>query len=78
MRLATATYRPRPYHGGPIVYVRALMSQQRIYGDPMPLWRRLARRGILISDVPGSHTDMIAEPHLRIVAAALDRGLTSA
>jgi acetoacetyl-CoA synthetase len=77
MRLATATYRPRPYDGGPIVYVRALISQQGEYGDPMPLWRRLARRGLLITEIPGSHNDLIAEPDLRIVAAALDRGLTS-
>lgn len=74
MRLAMATYRPRPYHAGPIVYVRALSSQGE-YGDPMPLWRRVARNGLVIADVPGSHSEMIAEPHLRLVAAALDRGL---
>jgi len=74
LRLAMATYRPRPYHAGPIVYVRALISQNG-YGDPMPLWRRVARGGLVIAEVPGSHNDMIVEPDLQIVAAALDREL---
>jgi acetoacetyl-CoA synthetase len=73
-RLAMATYRPRPYHAGPIVYVRALVSQNG-YADPMPLWRRVARGGLVIAEVPGSHHDMIVEPDLQIVAAALDREL---
>lgn len=74
MRLAMATYRPRPYYAGPIVDVRALISQHG-YGDPMPLWRRVACGGLVVAEVPGSHNDMIAEPDLQIVAAALDREL---
>ncbi|CAB3758845.1 Acetyl-coenzyme A synthetase [Paraburkholderia humisilvae] len=72
MRVAMTTYRPAPYMGGPVHYVRAaLLDPER--GDPLPLWRRVARRGLAIANVDGSHTDMILEPNIDVLAAALDR-----
>jgi acetoacetyl-CoA synthetase len=72
---AMGRYRPQPYDGGPIIYVRAEIRQKE-RGDPMPLWRRVARAGLAIADVPGSHDDMVVEPNVRLVAAELDRALS--
>ncbi|MCX4144238.1 acetoacetate--CoA ligase [Paraburkholderia madseniana] len=74
MRVAMTTYRPKPYDAGPIVYVRAAVSQSA-YGDPMLLWRRVARAGLVVAEVSGGHADLIVEPNVQFVAAALDRGL---
>jgi acetoacetyl-CoA synthetase len=75
--LAMTTYRPLPYHAGPIVYVRgAVRLEER--GDPMLLWRRVARGGLVIAEVPGGHEDMLVEPNLQAVANLLDQGLANA
>ena len=72
MRVAMTMYRPRPYEAGPVVYVRAAnMLEGR--GDPLPLWQRLARGGLKIVDVQGDHLDMMREPNVQHVAAALDQ-----
>ncbi len=74
MRVAMTTYRPKPYDACPIVYVRAAVLQDA-YGDPLPLWRRVARAGLVVAEVSGDHSDLIVEPNVQFVAAALDRGL---
>ncbi|MPW21329.1 acetoacetate--CoA ligase [Paraburkholderia sp. CNPSo 3157] len=74
---AMETYRPQPYHAGPIVYVRATVPQKE-RGDPLPLWRRVARGGLVIAEVSGTHGEILVEPNLRVVAALLDRGLANA
>ncbi|MFC0575579.1 acetoacetate--CoA ligase [Paraburkholderia solisilvae] len=72
MRVAMTTYRPVAYTGGPVYYVRAaLLDPER--GDPLPLWRQVAKRGLAVVNVGGSHTDMILEPNIDVLAAALDR-----
>ncbi|MGF6757763.1 acetoacetyl-CoA synthetase [Paraburkholderia sp. GAS42] len=76
MRVAMTIYRPRPYHAGPIVYVRAAVGQNG-RGDPLPLWRRVARAGLEVVEVSGDHNGMIAEPNVHVVAAVLDRGLAA-
>jgi acetoacetyl-CoA synthetase len=76
MRVAMTTYRPRPYHAGPIVYVRATVAQSYL-SNQMPLWRNVARAGLVVVDVSCDHINLIAEPNVQIVAAALDRGLTN-
>ncbi|KDR44587.1 acetoacetate--CoA ligase [Caballeronia glathei] len=70
---AMKNYCPRPYEGSPILYVRAMVAQ-RERGDPLPLWRRVARAGLIIAEVSGDHNEMIVEPNVKRVAAALDRG----
>jgi acetoacetyl-CoA synthetase len=77
MGRAMTAYRPRPYHAGPVVYLRAAIRQQH-RGDPVLLWRHVARAGLKIADVPCSHFDMVLEPNLQIVAQILDDGLASA
>ncbi|SCB21631.1 acetoacetate--CoA ligase [Cupriavidus alkaliphilus] len=74
---AMTTYRPRPYHAGPVLYLRAAVRQQQ-RGDPLSLWRRVALGGLTIAEVPCSHFDLVLEPNLQAVAAILDEGLTGA
>ncbi|WP_432262607.1 acetoacetate--CoA ligase [Cupriavidus sp. TMH.W2] len=77
MGLAMTAYRPRPYHAGPIVYVRAAIRQEH-RGDPISLWQRVSRGGLMIAEVPSSHIDMLLEPNLQAVAALLDERLANA
>jgi acetoacetyl-CoA synthetase len=72
MRVAMTTYRPQPYDGSPVHYVRAALPEPE-RGDPLPLWRRIAKRGLAVAQVSGSHTEMILEPNVELLAATLDR-----
>ncbi|MDE1182311.1 acetoacetate--CoA ligase [Paraburkholderia sp.] len=74
MGAAMANYKPRPYDASPIVYVRARTPMQE-RGDPLLLWRRIARAGLKIAEISGDHADMIGEPTVQLVAAVLDEGL---
>jgi acetoacetyl-CoA synthetase len=73
MSAAMAAYRPQPYEGGPMVHIRAA-TQLGNYVDPMPLWRQVARRGLVVMEVPGKHLELVAA-NANVVAAALDRAL---
>ncbi|MPW18217.1 acetoacetate--CoA ligase [Paraburkholderia sp. CNPSo 3157] len=75
--LAMTRYQPPPYNAGPILYVRATTRLDE-HGDPMLLWQRVARGGLMIAEVSGSHDDMLVEPNLRVVAALLDRAMANA
>ncbi|HWI78726.1 MAG TPA: acetoacetate--CoA ligase [Ramlibacter sp.] len=74
MCAAMAAYRPQPYEGGRMVHVRAAVELGGDYIDPMPLWRQIARGGIVVFDVPGHHLEMVAS-NAKAVAAALDQVL---
>ncbi|MFM0322786.1 acetoacetate--CoA ligase [Caballeronia glebae] len=71
-RAAMNNYRPKPYEGGRIVYVRAA-SRENDRGDPLPLYRKIARKGLTVAEVPGNHAGVIEEPGVSAAAAALDR-----
>ena len=75
MQVAMATYRPKPYHAGPILYVRSL-NRIEGPGDPLPLWKRVACSGLKIAEVPGGHNDMLFKPNSDAVAAVLDAALS--
>jgi acetoacetyl-CoA synthetase len=75
-RVAMASYRPKPYDAGPIIYVRAAVAQDG-HGDPLLLWRRVARAGLTLTEIAGGHADLIVEPNVQFVAAELDRGLAN-
>ena len=60
-RTAMNNYRPKPYAGGRIVYVRAALRDED-RGDPLPLYRKIARGGLTIAEVPGNHGGVIEEP----------------
>ncbi|SAL24147.1 acetoacetyl-CoA synthetase [Caballeronia cordobensis] len=70
-RTAMNNYRPRPFDGGRIVYVRA-SGREEDRGDPLPLWRKIARRGLTVAEVPGDHGGVIEDPGVYAAAAALD------
>jgi acetoacetyl-CoA synthetase len=72
MRVAMTTYRPGRYDAGPIHYVRAALPLGDLC-NPMPVWRRVARRGLDVTPARGSHIDMILEQHAASLAATLDR-----
>jgi acetoacetyl-CoA synthetase len=74
--LAMTSYRPPPYHAGPIMYVRAT-TREKERGDPMLLWQRVARGGLVIADVSGGHDDMLVEPNLQVVATLMDQVLAN-
>jgi hypothetical protein len=57
-----------------MVHVRAAVELGGDYIDPMPLWRQIARGGIVVFDVPGHHLEMVAS-NAKAVAAALDQVL---
>jgi len=75
LRVAMMTYRPKPYRAGPIVYVHATVAQT-YRRNQLALWQHVARAGLVVVDVSCNHFDMIAEPNVQIVAAALDGGLS--
>jgi acetoacetyl-CoA synthetase len=70
---AMAAYQPQPYHGGAIVFVRAALRLGE-YFDPIPLWRRIGRGGLMIVEIPDGHLDMVGR-NAPLVAAALERAL---
>jgi len=73
---AMTRYRPPTYNAGPILYVRAKTRLDE-RGDPMLLWQRVARGGLVIAEVPGSHYDLVVEPNSQVVAALLDKVLAN-
>ena len=75
LQAAMMVYRPEPYDGGPIVYVRTGVRLGE-YIDPLPLWRGLALGGLTIVEVPGGHYEMVGL-NVRVVAAALDQALVT-
>jgi|GEM_PF-35595 len=74
LRVAMTMYRPQPYRAGPIVYVHGTIAQT-YRSNQLALWAHLARAGLEIVEVACDHIDMIAEPNVQAVAAALDQGL---
>ncbi|HZY20231.1 MAG TPA: acetoacetate--CoA ligase [Ramlibacter sp.] len=73
---ALAQYRPEPFAGAPVTYLRARMPLGG-YDDPLPVWRRIARSGLDVVRVSGGHLDLMG-PQVRGVAAALDAALQRA
>ena len=77
MRVAMATYRLPGYDAGPVHFVRATLPVGDLC-DPLPAWRRAARRGLEVSQVGGSHVEMILRRNVEPLAATLDRLLREA
>ena len=76
MMAAMGAYRPQPYDGGPVLYIRA-EDQIGGYFDPLPFWQSVVRGGLTVVEVPGGHLDMLGR-NAPLVAAALDRALVNA
>jgi thioesterase domain-containing protein/acyl carrier protein len=70
---ARARYSPKPYPG-PIAFFRA-QAQPGGRAYPLMGWEGLAAGGMDIYEVPGAHVSIMAEPHLRVLAAKLNECL---
>jgi acetoacetyl-CoA synthetase len=58
MSRALERYRPQPYQGGPVVYLRAAVPLGG-YADPLPVWQRTATVGLVVMPLPGGHLDLV-------------------
>ncbi len=70
-------YVPEPYAGRIVMFLGRETSMGRIR-DPRRAWRRLAAGGAELHVVPGDHTNMLREPHVRVLAKELGRCLDAA
>lgn len=70
MLVALREYRPEPYPGR-VVFLRASRPSP---GDPLPVWRKVARR-LEIDVTPGDHDEMISGANAKALAMALARHL---
>lgn len=71
MLVALREYRPEPY-AGRVVFLRASRPGP---GDPLPVWRKVARGGLEIDVTPGDHDEMISGANAKALAVALARHL---
>ncbi len=69
-RRAFVRYRPRPYDGSVTIF-RAANRWPR-FCDPLPVWRRLVSGGVLMREMPGSHTELVQEPATDDLARELE------
>ncbi|KAF3998233.1 acetoacetate--CoA ligase [Glaciimonas immobilis] len=74
MWAAMKAYKTPPYDASIVVYLRAAIRQEE-WGNPIIRLRHLAQGGLAIVEVPGDHNNMLSEPNVQVVAAALDRVL---
>jgi amino acid adenylation domain-containing protein len=76
-RRALRRYVPQPFEGSLTVF-RATERRSARPRDPLLGWGPFACGGIEVHNVPGTHRQMVFEPHARILAERLARCLESA
>jgi thioesterase domain-containing protein len=74
---AAMNYRPRPYPGR-VTLFRAAQRPRGGVADPFLGWERLALGGIEVHEIPGTHTSLMREPGVRILARELTRCIDQA
>jgi len=84
---AERAYNPATPFEGEMLLFRATegvgddQPYQEIYADPMLGWQSRATQGVRVYDIPGGHSSMLQEPHVRVMAelmqAYLDRPVSS-
>jgi acetoacetyl-CoA synthetase len=72
---ALENYRPQPFGGGPVVYLRAAIPLGG-YCDPLPIWKRTAAAGLRVVPLPGAHLDLVRVTSAH-AARAMDQQLAS-
>jgi amino acid adenylation domain-containing protein len=65
---AARSYRLRPFDG-PIIAFRA--ADEPMAESPVPRWKRFARGGLSIRDLPGDHYTLMRPPGVQALAAVL-------
>lgn len=73
---ALLQYQPKPY-AGHITLFRA-KKQPLFCVDPALGWEKLAREGVAVNVIPGTHEKMLQEPNVQILAAELRACLAEA
>lgn len=67
------------YHARPvdtrIALFRAKLASPVLHADPFGGWLRIGKRGVAVYDLPGSHMDILQEPHVQTLAGALTEAL---
>jgi thioesterase domain-containing protein/acyl carrier protein len=74
---ATSNYTVQRYPGR-ITLFRARKQPTRIDDDPTLGWRELARDGVDVHEVPGSHGWILVDPNVRVLARKLSQCLEQA
>ena len=70
LRVAMAAYRPKPYRGK-VTYFQASIPNPRL-PNPVGFWRSICQGGLEVIEAPGTHSNLILQPGVGYVAAALD------
>lgn len=68
---ATSSYAPEPYPGRVHAFRAATPSEHLFAADPVTSWRELARGGLEVLDVPGSHLTLLRQPDVQALAGHL-------
>ncbi|MDB4906555.1 MAG: non-ribosomal peptide synthetase [Gemmatimonadetes bacterium] len=72
-RDAHVAYRPSRTRVRPtLLRAMQLRAGTRDFSDPRPLWERALPGHVDVTDVPGNHESMLAEPHVAALAQRLD------
>ena len=74
--LAARRYRPQPYAGKATLFWAS--TDLRASVDQVEGWRALATGGLEVIEIPGTHLDLIKEPHVAELATKLSASLTKA
>jgi thioesterase domain-containing protein len=84
---AEKNYQPESPFDGELVLFRAMCGEGpdepyvERYADPLLGWGPRARLGVRVCDIPGGHSSMLQEPHVRMLAtrmqAYIDKSLGS-
>ncbi len=74
---AHRAYQPRPYAGAVALFKARTRPLFRLE-QPDLGWSQLARGGVEVHIVPGSHANLLREPHVQHLAAALRHSLDAA
>jgi thioesterase domain-containing protein len=67
---AAARYVPKPYPGR-VTLIQARVRPVFCHPDNDLGWGQLARGGVAVRMIPGRHENILAEPHVRQLAAEL-------
>lgn len=76
LALAAREYSPQPYSGA-VLFFRPQSRPAGDAADAASGWRELAPR-MRVVDVPGNHVEMFREPHVAVMAEALNAALLEA
>jgi thioesterase domain-containing protein/acyl carrier protein len=69
---ALLKYQVKPYPGA-VTLFRAHHGSPRIHAEPLGGWEGVARGGVHVIEVPGTHNSMLEEPNVRALGEAISR-----